>query len=66
MENITVKRIKEVMGEMTQTQFADSIHSSQSVISKTINGEQPSINMQIEISKEYKVSVDWLLGLSPQ
>ena len=66
MDNITLERIKEVMGNMTQAEFAGSIHSSQPVISKIMNGEQPSINVLVEISKKYKVSVDWLLGLSSQ
>lgn len=64
MANITIDRIKEIMGEMTQAEFAESIHSSQPVISKIMNGDQPSINVLVEISKKYKVSVDWLLGLT--
>ena len=66
MENITTERIKEVMGNMTQTQFAESIHSSQPAVSKLLAGEQPSINILMEISKTYKVSIDWLLGSSSQ
>ncbi len=66
MENTTINRIREIMGNMTQTEFAASICSSQPVISKIMKGENPSINVLIEISKKYKVSVDWLLGLSSQ
>lgn len=64
--NITTERIREVMGGMTQTRFAESIKSSQPVISKILNGEPPSSNVLIEISKKYKVSIDWLLGLSSE
>ena len=63
-ENITIKRIKEIKGKMSQEKFAEKINSSQPVISKILNGEAPSINVLISISKEFDVSVDWLLGLS--
>lgn len=63
--NITSDRIKEVMGDLSQEKFAKSVMSSQSVISKILSGEQPSLNLLMEISKVYKVSIDWLLGISP-
>lgn len=64
-EDITIKRIEEVRGAMSQEEFAKSIKSSQSVISKILSGDQQaSINVLTEISKNYGVSIDWLLGLS--
>lgn len=64
-EDITIKRINEVRGTMSQEEFAKSIKSSQPVISKILSGDQQaSINVLTEISKTYGVSVDWLLGLS--
>ncbi len=65
MKNSTTERIREVMGDLSQEKFAKSIKSSQSVVSKILSGDQPSLNVLIEIAKEYKVSIDWLLGLSP-
>ncbi|HAF25857.1 MAG TPA: hypothetical protein DCG85_00935 [Lachnospiraceae bacterium] len=64
--SVTADRISEVKGNMSQEEFAKSVNSSQSVISKILNGEQPSITLLTEISKTYRVSVDWLLGLSPR
>lgn len=64
-EDITIKRIEEVRGVMSQEEFAKSIKSSQPVISKILSGDQQaSINVLTEISKNYGVSIDWLLGLS--
>lgn len=64
-EDITIKRINEVRGDLSQEDFAQSIKSSQPVISKILSGDQQaSINVLVEIAKKYEVSVDWLLGLS--
>ncbi len=63
-ESITTKRIKEIKGHMSQSEFAESVNSSQSVISKVLSGENPSISLLMDIAKKYNVSVDWLLGLS--
>lgn len=64
-EDITIKRIEEVRGTMSQEEFAKSINSSQPVISKILSGDQlASINVLTEIAKKYGVSIDWLLGLS--
>lgn len=65
MKTTTADRINEIRGSMSQSEFAKSINSSQPVICKILNGEQPSMNVLIDISKKYHVSVDWLLGLSP-
>lgn len=63
--NITADRIREVMGGLSQEKFAKSIKSSQSVVSKLLSGDPPSLNILMEISKVYNISIDWLLGLSP-
>ena len=63
-DSIIVKRIKELMGGMTQTEFAEKIHSSQPAISRIISGEEPSLNVLRDISKYCSVSVDWILGIS--
>lgn len=62
--NITVKRINEVKGTMSQEQFAKEIGSSQSVVSKVLSGDPPSISVLIGIANRFDVSIDWLLGLS--
>ena len=65
-DNITSERIKELMGDETQTSFAKRIGASQPLVSKLIGGELPSTTILLAIAKEYDVSVDWLLGLSEQ
>ena len=64
MDSKIASRISEVKGKMSQEEFAMSIHSSQSSISKVLAGEQPSIGILTSIADVYKVSVDWLLGRS--
>ena len=62
--SVITKRIKELMGGMNQTEFADKIHSSQPAISRIMSGEEPSLNVLKDISKYCGVSVDWILGIS--
>ena len=62
--NITIERIKEIKGSESQEKFAEKIHMTQSNVSKLLNGTPPSASTLIAISKEYDVSVDWLLGLT--
>lgn len=64
MSQITAERIREVKGNLSQEEFAQSINSSQPVISKILNGETVSVNILQDIARRYKVSVDWLLGIS--
>lgn len=64
MKSITTERINELKGNLSQDEFAKRINSSQPVISKILNGDQPSINILTALSNCYNVSVDWLLGLS--
>lgn len=61
---ITIERIKEIKGSESQEKFAEKIHMTQSNVSKLLNGTPPSASTLIAISKEYDVSVDWLLGLT--
>ena len=63
-ENIIIKRINEVKGNLSQFEFAKEIGSSQSVISKILSGDPPSITVLTGIANKYNVSIDWLLGLS--
>lgn len=66
-KNIVIQRFKDVMGSATQKQFADKLHTTQTTISKILNGlADPSLAILTEISKEYGISVDWLLGLSEE
>ena len=64
---ISIQRFKEVMESSTQNQFAERLHTTQTTISKILNGlADPSLTILTEISKEYGISVDWLLGLSEE
>ena len=63
-DSIITKRIQELMGSLTQTEFAEKIHSSPPAISRIISGEEPSLNVLRDISKYCGVSVDWVLGIS--
>lgn len=66
-KNIVIQRFKDVMGSSTQKQFADKLHTTQTTISKILNGlADPSLAILTEISKDYGISVDWLLGLSEE
>lgn len=58
------QRIREVMGDLTQAEFASEVHSTQTTISKVLSGSMPSSSLLIAISKRFGVSTDWILGLS--
>lgn len=62
--NLISSRIKALMGDESQTSFADRIKISQSSVSKMISGETPSVSTLLAIAHAYDVSTDWLLGLS--
>lgn len=62
--NITLERIKELKGSDSQEVFAKKIKTSQSNVSKMLTGTPPSAATLKVMAEEYKVSVDWLLGLS--
>lgn len=48
----------------SQEAFAQKISSTQSNVSKMLNGTPPSAATLKALATVYKVSVDWLLGLS--
>jgi len=72
MENelgVFAKRFKQIIGRETQTSIAEKIHSHQPNISKLLRNKlDASLTVEnlILISKQYNVSVDWLLGLSDE
>lgn len=66
-KNIFIKHFGEVMGSATQKQFAEKLHTTQTTISKILNGKSdPSLEILKSISTEYGISIDWLLGLSEE
>ena len=64
---LSAERLREAFGNDTQAMIAEKVCATQSSISKWLSGDgAPGIDSLCEISKAYKVSVDWLLGLSDQ
>jgi len=63
--DITLSRICELMGDDTQEEFADKIGFAQPTISGMFSrNKMPSSSIVHAVAKHYKVSADWLLGLS--
>ena len=63
--NVIAKRLKIAFNGETQETTAKKLHMEQGNVSKWLTGAQtPTTDTLFEISKAYKVSVDWLLGLS--
>ncbi|MCI1930405.1 MAG: helix-turn-helix domain-containing protein [Clostridia bacterium] len=61
------KRLKELREElgMTQKAFSSSVQSTPATISAYENAtKNPSLDIIMNISKKYNVSLDWLCGLS--
>lgn len=59
-----LKQLRSSLG-MTQVQFAEHIHTTQTTLSSYENlGKSPSLDVAITIAKECNVSIDWLCGLS--
>lgn len=66
-KDIFIQRFREVMGADTQKQFAEKLNTTQTTISKILNGKSdPSLDTLKTIVKEFGVSIDWLLGLSEE
>lgn len=65
-ENITLERIKMLKGTDSQDTFARKINTTQSNVSKLLNGSPPSAATLKSLAEVYNVSVDWLLGLSDE
>lgn len=67
LKDIIKTRLSDALQGETQEVAARKLSTTQGNISKLVNGQQlPTIDMLHEISKVYKVSSDWLLGLSDQ
>lgn len=67
MNNSFSSRIMELRKSLSinQTEFAKSIGTTQAALSGYEKGERiPSYEILLSISKTYKVSLDWLCGLS--
>lgn len=64
--DITLERIMQLKGNDSQEAFAKKIKSTQSNVSKMLNGTPPSAATLKTLADVYKVSVDWLLGLSDE
>lgn len=63
--HLFICRLKEIFGTETQNQTADKLNTSQSNVNKWVNGTGfPTAETLFFIAKVYKVSIDWLLGLS--
>ena len=64
-KDILPSRLAEIFDGETQQSIADRLYTGQSNVSKWLNGEStPPTNTLFLIAKTYKVSVDWLLGIS--
>lgn len=63
-DGIVAQRIKEIMGNLTQAEFAAQVNSTQTTISKVLAGTMPSTSLLVSIATRYGVSIDWMLGLS--
>ena len=59
-------RLQETFRNDTQETVARKLITSQSNVSKWLNGQMTTTDNLISISKAYKVSVDWLLGISDE
>ena len=62
--DITIERIRQLMGGISQEAFAEKIGFSQASIHRVLTTGSPSLAMLTAIATTYHVSVDWLLGLS--
>ncbi|MED1113388.1 helix-turn-helix domain-containing protein [Bacillus paramycoides] len=65
MENVIGKRVKEIRAElkMSQSQFAESIEVSKSLISLIELGrKKPSVETINKIAKKGNVSIDYIMG----
>ncbi len=61
------ERLAEIFKNETQEVISRKLNMTQGNISKWVSGPQiPTADTLLEISKAYKVSVDWLLGISDQ
>ena len=67
LKEMLKNRLTETFAEDTQEVTARKLNTTQGNVSKWVNGQQvPTADMLRDISKAYKVSVDWLLGISDE
>lgn len=60
-----VRRIKELLGSNTETSMAKFLGIPQVTLNYCLAGKRkPSLELIFHICDKYKVSADWLLGLS--
>lgn len=58
-------RLKEAFGTDTQKMIAEKLHTTQGNVSKWLSSpQQPELDTLYNISETYRVSIDWLLGLT--
>ena len=63
----TIKaRLAETFKNDTQDTVARKLSTTQGNVSKWLNGQVPTTDMLLNIAKAYKVSVDWILGVSDE
>lgn len=66
-KDVLPSRLAEIFGDETQQSIADRLYTGQSNVSKWLSGEStPPTGTLFLIAKTYKVSVDWLLGISDE
>lgn len=63
--SFSVERLKLLMGDRNQPEFAALVGIKQGMVSKYLEGEsQPSVQSLIKIAARTGTSIDWLVGLS--
>ena len=62
--DIFVERLNELRGKMTVSAFARKANIHQPSMDRYFKGRNPSIEVLVQISTQFGVSADWLLGLS--
>ena len=67
LNEIMKERLTKIFSGEVQEVTARKLNTTQGNVSKWKNGQQvPTTDMLFMISKTYKVSVDWLLGISDE
>ena len=65
MYKLLITRIKELQGEKSVSAFARYLEMPQKTVDTYINGERkPSVEFIMRVCSKFKVSSDWLLGLT--
>lgn len=65
--NVIKERLREIFADESQQTVADKLNMGQGSISKLLTGKQlPTLETLYHIATIYNVSVDWIIGLSPE